>query len=87
MSLGLQILAKKGVFQAVTWGLTLGNFLLIPIHGRVDCNASGRLGAGSFLLMIAVAILTQCVPPGAKRSFVPFFVSALAVISNSLFAH
>ncbi len=80
MSLGIQILARKGVFSSVAWGLVAISGALIPFHGKFGDPTADLLFKISFGLMLLVGFLTQCVPPGVKRNLAPFVAAAVLVL-------
>jgi len=80
MSFGIQMLARRGVFPMVAWGLVAISAALIPFHGRFGEPTADLLFKISFGLMLLVGFLTQCVPPGVKRNIVPFVAAAVCVL-------
>lgn len=82
MSLGIQILARKGVFCGVAWSSVAISAALIPFHGKFGQPTADLLFKISFGLMLLVGLLTQCVPPGVKRNIAPFVAAAVAVLAH-----
>lgn len=80
MSLGIQILARRGVFSSVTWTLVAISAGLVPFLGRFGDPIDDLLVNASFLLMLVVAFLTQCMPSGVKRNIAPFVAAAVVVL-------
>jgi hypothetical protein len=80
MSLGIQILARNGVFSSVTWGLVAISAALVPLLGRFGDPIDELLFKVSFGLMLLVGFLTQCVPPGVKRNLASFVAAAVVVL-------
>lgn len=84
MKIGIRFLAAKRVFSSVTWGLVAISAALVPFHARVSDRTSEMLFNTGFLLMLVVAFLTQCVPPGVKRNIAPAIAAAVMVVAHEL---
>jgi len=84
MRIGIRFLAAKKVFFSVTWSLVAISAALVPLHARVSDRTSDMFFNTGFLLMLVVAFLTQCVPPGVKRSIAPFIAAAVMVVAHEL---